>query len=608
MNHTSYIRLLPESLANQIAAGEVIQRPASAVKELMENAVDAGANHIQLILKDSGKTLIQVIDNGKGMSEMDSRMCFERHATSKITKSEDLFAIKTKGFRGEALASIAAIAQVELKTKTNAEELGTRIVIAGSKIKTQEACQAPQGSNFSIKNIFYNVPARRKFLKSDPVELKHVLDEFQKIVLAHPEIFFTCLHNGNELFHLPASNLRQRIINVFGKSLNDKLIPIEETTDFLHIKGFVGKPSYTKKKKADQFFFVNDRYVKSNYLAHAVKIAFESLIADDQYPFFCLYMDLDPSKIDINVHPTKQEIKFEDERLIYNYIRVSIKHALGQFSITPTLDFDKGESLSHQIGASSSSGTTQMASTYSRTMSPEEKANKKDFIENWDKLYSGLENTGGQQQESTLTVQSQWDTENDAAIDFDVNKKRTFQVHASYIISQVKNGLMLIDQRAAHERILYEQNKNALARQENLVQKALFPETIELGVAQAEIFKSVLDKLNQLGFAIEEFGKQTFIVQGIPAELPSKLNIPSVINDFLETYSSNKEFKLEIEENIARSISKCTAIKRNKVLQEEEIHELINKLFACEMPYVNPAGKKTFVMLSIKDIQDLFAN
>jgi len=378
MTDSNHIKLLPEALANQIAAGEVIQRPASAVKELLENAVDAGSTQIQLILKDSGKTLVQVIDNGKGMSEMDARMCFERHATSKINSSDDLFAINTKGFRGEALASIAAIAQVELKSKEADPDLGIRIVIEGSKIIKQEPTQCNTGSSFSIKNIFYNVPARRKFLRSDPVELKHILDEFQKLVLAHPEIFFTCNHNGNELYHLPISNLRQRIINVFGKSLNEKILPVEETTDFLEINGFVGKPDFTKKKKADQYFFVNNRYIKSNYLAHAVKMAFQDLIADDQYPFFCLYLKIAPEKIDINVHPTKQEIKFEDERLIYNYLRVSIKHALGQFNITPSLDFTAEasfETIDH-------GNRVQAERSYGASKTPAEHKSKKDYIDN----------------------------------------------------------------------------------------------------------------------------------------------------------------------------------------------------------------------------------
>ncbi len=604
MSQQDHIKLLPEALANQIAAGEVIQRPASAVKELLENAVDAGSTHIQLILKDSGKTLIQVIDNGKGMSEMDARMCFERHATSKINSSDDLFAITTKGFRGEALASIAAIAQVELKTKQAEPDLGLRIIIEGSKIKKQEPTQANTGSSFSIKNIFYNVPARRKFLKSDPVELKHILDEFQKLVLAHPEIFFSCNHNGNELYHLPISNLRQRIINVFGKSLNEKILPVEESADFLEIKGFVGKPDFTKKKKADQYFFVNDRYIKSNYLAHAVKMAFEDLIADDQYPFFCLYLKIDPEKIDINVHPTKQEIKFEDERLIYNYLRVSIKHALGQFNITPSLDFSNEVSLepmNQRAGIKSER-------SFGSSKNPVEKSNDKAFIDNWSNLYEGLEKEGNQESEGMLTLKSEWDVKNDTPIDFDVNKQRTFQVHGSYIISQVKNGLMLIDQRAAHERIIYERNKNAFSNKNNLVQKALFPETIKLSPSKSEVLSHLLVKINSLGFMIEEFGKNTYVVQGIPAEMSPSLNVEAVINDFLETYVSNLEFKLDIEENVARSLAKTTAVKKNKTLHTEEIQEIINELFACEMPYVNPGGKKTFVMLKLSDIQDLFSN
>lgn len=604
MSKQDHIKLLPESLANQIAAGEVIQRPASAVKELLENAVDAGSSHIQLIIKDSGKTLIQIIDNGKGMSEMDARMCFERHATSKINSSDDLFAITTKGFRGEALASIAAIAQVELKTKQADEDLGIRILIEGSQIKKQEPVQCNQGSSFSIKNIFYNVPARRKFLKSDPVELKHILDEFQKLVLAHPEIFFSCNHNGNELYHLPISNVRQRIINVFGKSLNEKILPVEESADFLSISGFVGKPDFTKKRKADQYFFVNDRYIKSRYLAHAVKMAFEDLIGDDQYPFFCLYLKIAPEKIDINVHPTKQEIKFEDERLIYNYLRVSIKHALGQFNITPSLNFDT-EPAFEQVSQFSGGQKEKAVSGHRST---QDKSAKKDFLDNWEKLYQGVEQEGTHQSDGMLTLKSEWDERNDTPIDFDLNKQKTFQVHGSYIISQVKNGLMLIDQKAAHERIIYERNKNAFSDKNQLTQKALFPETIKLSPAKSEVIQQLLPKINYLGFMIEEFGKNTYVVQGIPAAMPISLNVENVINSFLETYVSNLEFKLDIEENVARSLAKTTATKRNKTLHTEEIQEIINELFACEMPYVNPSGKKTFVMLKLSDIQNLFSN
>lgn len=406
------IQLLPDSIANQIAAGEVIQRPASAVKELLENAIDAGASSIKLILKDAGKALIQVIDDGCGMSETDARMSFERHATSKIRTADDLFNIRTMGFRGEALASIASIAQVELKTRRNPDELGTKIVIEGFELKEQEPCQTPAGTNFSIKNLFFNVPARRNFLKSNTVEFRHIMDEFERVALANPSVFFSLHHNGQEVFHLPAGNLRQRIVGVFGKDTNKKLVPVGEETEAVRLSGFVGKPEFSKKTRGEQFFFVNNRFIKSQYLNHAVQAAFEDLMPRDGFPMYFIFVEIDPSRIDINVHPTKQEIKFDDERLVYNYLKVAVRHALGQNAVTPMLDFETDPSLmqnytvpknvinrtdydfTKNINPSVSNPSNTKSNQFEKTKNDlnfkKPSSLERSNLENWQKLYEGL--------------------------------------------------------------------------------------------------------------------------------------------------------------------------------------------------------------------------
>ena len=416
------IQLLPDSIANQIAAGEVVQRPASVVKELLENAIDAGSTNIKLIIKDAGKSLIQVIDDGCGMSETDARMSFSRHATSKIRKAEDLFAIRTMGFRGEALASIAAIAQVELRSRRQADELGTRIVVEGSEVKAQEACQCAAGTSFSVKNLFYNVPARRNFLKSNTVEMRHILDEFQRVAIANPDIFFSLHHNNSELFHLSPGNLRQRIVAVFGNSWNKKLVPVNEETDIIKIQGYVGKPEFAKKTRGEQLFFVNQRFIKSGYLNHAIMGAYEDLLAKDTYPLYVIFLEIDPARIDINVHPTKQEIKFEDERLVYNYLKVAIRHALGQYSITPTLDFDQEINFSNYTPKQAPKPTVETSSREeSRPSTPSGPVSKTDRfsngsnnLQNWEKLYEGLEQfdeekeASGENIQQSLTIESRW--------------------------------------------------------------------------------------------------------------------------------------------------------------------------------------------------------
>jgi len=582
------IQLLPDAIANQIAAGEVIQRPASVVKELLENAIDAGSDQIKLILKDAGKLLVQVIDNGKGMSETDARMSFERHATSKIRKAEDLFVISTKGFRGEALASIAAIAQVELKTKQADDELGVRIVIEGSSIKKQELCQHQKGTSIAVKNLFYNVPARRKFLKTNAVELKHILEEFQRLALAHPDIFFSLFHNDNEVYHLPKENLRQRIVNIYGKNMNEKLVPVSEETDIMKISGYVGKPEYHKKTRGEQLFFVNDRFIKSPYLNHATMAAYEDLLPKGTYPFYAIFIEMNPDKIDVNVHPTKQEIKFEEERLVYNYVRVAVRHALGQYTMTPTLDFETAPGFSN-AGAGSSD-----AAYYSKINAQEESN-----LANWKKLFDGVEEIEDNKQfnfESSLIGN-----------DEDTIVKQPQQLHNSYIMSQIKSGLLIIDQQAAHERILFEKHLSMLAEQKASTQKALFPKTIELSNADSIIFQSMLESINHLGFDIQEFGSDSFIVHGKPAHIDPDANEEKLIKQLLDQYKMNLDLKLEATENIAQAFAVSASVKRGKSLSEEEMLDLINELFACEVPYKSPTSRKCFITIDLDELTKRFS-
>ena len=602
------IQLLPDSIANQIAAGEVIQRPSSVVKELMENAIDAQADEIQLIIKDSGKTLIRVIDNGIGMTETDARMAFERHATSKIRSAEDLFTIKSMGFRGEALPSIAAISQLELISKRQEDELATKIQIEGSKVKAQEPCQGSNGTSVSVKNLFYNVPARRKFLKSDPVELRHIMDEFHRIALAHPEIFLSLHHNNNEIYHLPVGKLRQRIVAILGKNSNEKLVPIEEETDFLKIKGFIGKPEYSKKTRGDQYIFVNDRFIKSNYLNHAIKSAFEELIPKENYPIYFIYLEIDPANIDINVHPTKQEIKFQDERLIYNYIKVAVRHALGQYNITPSLDFESGSHFMNQVGQEQQSISKDM---YQGGYSPPPKPTKEE-VENWNNFLETIGETasGKQGQTESMTIETEWsgDSDDSLLVQNNEDKKPPYQIHNSMIISQIKSGFLLIDQQAAHERILYERILEALVSKEQLTQKQLFPKTIEFDASKSSVLKSISEHINQMGFEIEEFGKNTFILHGVPVGISSGSNELDILEELIQSYTENLEMDMGIEENLARSMAFTGAVKRGKMLSEKEMQELIDQLFACKMPYKSPLGRNCFITFDLEDLKKRFTS
>lgn len=593
------IQLLPDSIANQIAAGEVIQRPASVVKELMENAVDAGSTEIKLLLKDAGKTLIQVIDNGVGMSETDARMAFERHATSKIRQANDLFHITTKGFRGEALASIAAISHVEMITKQADEELGRRLVLKASEVKKQEPCQALAGTSFAIKNLFFNIPARRKFLKSDTVELKHVLEEFKRVALAHPSISFSAYHNEQEVYILPAGNLRQRIIGVMNRSINDKLVPVEQNTDVAEVVGFVGKPEASKRSKGDQYLFVNNRYIKSNYFNHAIRSAYNEIIPKENYPLYFIYIDIDPEKIDINVHPTKTEIKFEDERIIYNYLKVATKHALGQYSIAPPIDFQDNVNM-YQQGQSDRNFTPLNKEYHFQRPS----ASGQSWKDIYDVMNQDVQSDGPQQE--TILMRSNITDDKGRRRELYNDEKEPFQIHNTYLLSHIKSGYLLIDQQAAHERILYERYLLKLKKKGSLSQKELFPRSLELDNAKATILKEILPLINRMGFEVEKFGGNSFLIHGVPADLGEGKDSAVVLDELLAHYSKNLGMDLGLEENISKAMALSSAIKRGKKLSVEEMKLIIDELFGCAMPYNSPSGRKCFITVELNDLHNRF--
>ena len=621
------IQLLPDAIANQIAAGEVIQRPASVAKELLENAVDAGSTRIQLIIKDAGKTLLQVIDNGCGMSETDARMSFERHATSKIRSAQDLFAIRTMGFRGEALASVAAVAQVEMKTRQKAKEMGHLLRVEASKLVTQEPCQAAPGTGITVKNLFYNVPARRNFLKSNPVELKHILEEFNRVAMANPDILFIVHRDNEEIHHLTPGNLRQRIVGLFGTHTNKKLIPVEENTDIVRIKGYVGKPEFAKKTRGDQYFFVNDRFIKSSYLHHALMGAYEELISREHYPFYVIFIDIDPSKIDINVHPTKQEIKFDDERLLYNYLKVAVRHALGQHHAMPSLDFEQESTFNlpvisprresdgrEQTLPSKATGNFEKSSAGGNTGFTPPSQRERNNLANWEKMYEGMIQGGDEEHQSieqpqTLTVESSFSQEGNEDNELEIKAKEQkvpYQIHRTYILNQIKSGFILIDQQAAHERILYEAYLDKLQEQSGSSQQQLFTQTIELTAADTEILLGILEEINKLGFDIQHFGKNTFVINGLPTELVGKKDASTVIDQLIEQYKMGLDLKLDIKENIARSMARSAAIKRGQTLSKEEMQRLIDKLFACAIPFKSPTGRNCFHTFELKELAKMF--
>jgi DNA mismatch repair protein MutL len=617
------IQLLPDNIANQIAAGEVIQRPASAVKELLENAVDAGAGEIKLIIADAGKALIQVIDNGRGMSEMDARMCFERHATSKIKNIDDLFHIRTMGFRGEALASIAAVAQVEMKTRQVNDEVGICLEIENSMVTKQEPVACAAGTSIAMKNLFFNVPARRNFLKSNAAEMRHVIDEFIRVSMAFADVFFSLTSNGQEVFHLEKGTLKQRIVQLLGNAYNAKLVAVNEKTDYLNIQGFVGKPDTAKKTRGDQYFFVNNRFIKSGYLNHAVMSAYQQMIAADSFPAYVLFIELDPRQVDVNVHPTKQEIKFEDEKIVYAFIQAAVKHALAQFSITPTLEFDIDANI-QQLDAVSKPFTPQQqqAATGSQLFKAFTQKGQAHFIEsnkselkNWKQFFetpepqiqndklehelstTAIVQTNTRHNESFFAQKQKWR--------FDEETKFT-QLNFAYIIASVGNGFILINQQLAHERVLYEKYAAALVGNSIVTQSSLFPSTFETTPQDFVLVQELLPDLAQLGYLIEHFGNNTFVIQGTPADVNTG-NEKNTIENLIEQYKHfSSDVKFSRREKLIRSAAWQHAIKPGNALSQKEMYRLTCDLFCCAQPNVTAAGKPTYIEFNQQYLEKLF--
>ncbi|MWW26531.1 DNA mismatch repair endonuclease MutL [Algibacter lectus] len=611
------IQLLPDHVANQIAAGEVVQRPASVVKELLENAIDAGSDSIKLIIKDAGKTLVQVIDNGKGMSTTDARLSFERHATSKIRNAEDLFQLHTKGFRGEALASIAAIAHVELKTKQPHDDVGNTIVMEGSKVTSQDVVVTPQGTSVSVKNLFFNIPARRNFLKSDNVELRHIIDEFHRVALAHPGIGFVFYNNGNEAFNLPISNYRQRIVNIFGTKTNEKLVPVEEETEVLKISGFVGKPEFAKKTRGEQYFFVNDRFIKSAYLNHAIASAYDGLLKNGTHASYFLNLTVDPQTIDINIHPTKTEIKFDDEHTLYAILRSAVKHSLGQFNIAPVLDFERDANLDtpYELKKESARASTPTIEV-DRSFNPFQDeapvkqravSYKKEPTESWESLYVGLESKGTKTQQDFSEVHFETEEATVSMFDKDIEKTHTtYQLHNKYIVSTIKSGMLVIDQHRAHQRILYEDYLQHLTIKGALSQQLLFPLDLHFSNQEIAVIIQLKEDLEHTGFVFSNVKEESIEIIGVPVGVPE-----SEVSIILEQLISDVENEVpdsnfSATDLLAKSMAKSLAIKTGQSLQKDEQEHLVNKLFACKEPNVSPANRTTFVTMSVDELDKKF--
>ena len=600
------IRLLPDNIANQIAAGEVVQRPASVVKELLENSIDAGGTNITLIIKEAGKTLIQVVDNGIGMSETDARMSFERHATSKIQLLDDLYKIHTLGFRGEALASIAAVAQVELKSKRKSGQVGTQIFIENSAVVTQEPVSCPDGTSISVKNLFYNVPARRNFLRSNSVEIRHIIDEFQRVALSYPELTFIMNNDGEEMYHLNGGNLKQRIMGLFGKKYEEILVPVNEDTQILKVTGYIGKPDQARKTRGEQFFFANKRFIKNAYLNHAVMTAYEQLLPADSYPLYAIFLELSPGKMDINVHPTKTEIKFEDEKSIYAIIRTAVRKSLSQYHIAPSLNFQQENAIPIMPDMPQGGGSKMQLGNFSsgggggNNSSPF--APQRASQHEWEALYDVLK-----QRTESIPQEDDDDDLSDDLVESELTRnKPVMQLHGKYIVSPIRSGLMIINQKLAHERILYERYLGALEKAPAASQTLLFPEVIQLQPTDYAVALDIREDLRLLGFDMEEFGKNTFILNGVPAEFNNtdqKVILEKIIEDYKNNFMVEK---LEKRDNIARSIARYAATKPGKILQPEEMSQLIDELFACKTPYFSPSGMPALITISSEELDKKF--
>jgi DNA mismatch repair protein MutL len=611
------IQLLPDHIANQIAAGEVVQRPASVVKEMLENAIDAGATKIELVIKDAGRTLIQVIDNGAGMSATDARMSFERHATSKLRKAEDLFAICTMGFRGEALASIAAVAHVELKTKPHDAELGTQIIIEGSEIKDQSPCACSSGTSIAVKNLFFNIPARRNFLKSDNVEFTHVLEEFNRIALIHPEVAFTVYNNGKQTILLPPSGYKLRIIALFGNSFQSKLVAVEENTQNIHISGYIVTPDGARRTRGDQYFFVNKRYIKHPYLHHAVDKAFTELIPQGYFPGYFISLEVDPKTIDINIHPTKTEIKFADEKLMYGFLNSCIRKTLGVNSLTPTLDFNQEQYFNVDQMPKDyipKAPTLNLNPNYNPFSNPNPTKpeyrghDNRDLIQsdfNSDRSFSFSPDSESQilPSPTEISIQSSLDLSADNESNFDAS---IFQFNRTYIVTKLKTAILVIDQQAAHERILFERYLLRFENSTTIIQQTLFPQTLSYSASEAELIKEIKAELFRLGFDIQEFGNNTFIVNGTPADIEDG-EIKNIIDGILENFKNNLiSHRLDKDINVALSMAKSTSIKQGQSLTEIEMQNIIDELYACQVSDTSPTGKKITVAITEDQLKRLF--
>jgi DNA mismatch repair protein MutL len=623
------IHLLPDSVANQIAAGEVIQRPASVIKELVENAIDAGGDTIIVHVKDAGRTLIQVIDNGKGMSPTDARMSFERHATSKIKEASDLFSIRTMGFRGEALASIASVADVELRTRQRGEELGSYLHILGSVLQKQQTDHCPEGSNFAVKNLFFNVPARRKFLKSNSYELKNIITEVQRIALANPELAFSFFHNQAPVYELPAESLRKRVVGLFGKAINQSLTPVEAETSLVKLSGFIGQPKFAKKSFGEQFFFVNGRFMKHPFFHRAVMHAYERILPPDAVPSYFLYLEVDPATIDINIHPTKTEIKFEDEQAIWHILSACIREAIGKYNLMPTIDFDQRGSIEIPMPPGRGSMPSAPEIEINRHYNPFQQdnyTNRNDFSKNsnqsayWEKLYQGTEKKydgesegqidGGMgidfvfppQKEAIINGQTRFPISDESP-----NQTSNFlQVKNRYILTPVKSGVMVIDQREAHARILYENFMQNFSSHLAASQRQLFPPVLELNAADAEILNALREELHQLGFEIRPEADHHFYIDGTPgalSHLDAKELVETVVASFMDRPVDLME---EIKSQLALVLAQSSAVNYGIILKQEEMSGLFNQLFSCQSPGYSPTGKKIVTIIPMTEIENLF--
>ncbi|WP_431122208.1 DNA mismatch repair endonuclease MutL [Flagellimonas flava] len=605
------IKLLPDHVANQIAAGEVVQRPASVVKELLENAIDAGATLIKLIVKDGGKALLQVVDNGKGMSETDARLSFERHATSKISSAQDLFNLQTKGFRGEALASIAAIAHVDMLTRIEGMEVGTHIKIEGSKVVSQEVVATPKGTSISVKNLFFNIPARRNFLKSNQVELRHITDEFHRVALVHPNIEFHFYNNGSEIFNLPKVSHRQRIAHVFGSRMTERLVPVEEETEVVNISGFICKPEFAKKSRGEQFFFANNRFIKSPYLHHAVVSAFEGLIKPDAFPGYFIYLEVDPKSIDINIHPTKTEVKFDDEQALYAMLRSTVKHSLGQFNVAPVLDFEHDPNLDTPY-AYKEKGAVLPKVTVDADFNPfqdtvkttaSKPAFQKQSAKAWENLYQGLdmEETGGFSSveiETDTVVQGVMYSEDE----METQAGTTFQLQRKYVVSTIKSGLLVVHQNRAHERILFEKFLGEITVKEGVSQQLLFPLELSFSKQDLGVLTEVRESLYNVGFAFEDLDQETVKVTGVPI-MVSESGIGTVLDRLIADYKEGyQEGSISQAELLAEALSRNLAVKTGEVLDHESQLALVNNLFGCKEPTLSPRQKQIYTIISEGDI------